>query len=245
MRINKMISLGMVLAIVLSVNGCGSAGAAENTIKESNIQTTAAAKDLVESKAAFPDNNTSEDFIKNTVSEDEKKTLIVYFSPANADTADAVSSATPRIGEVSSVEYMVQQISETVDADVSKIVPNPQYPTVYEKTADQAKAEQDNDVRPEFILDVNPEDYDMIFIGYPIWWYHLPMVMQTFFETYDFSGKTIIPFNTHAGSGNGGTYADIAELEPAATVLDGLAIYGEHADGATDSIKEWLVGLGY
>ena len=71
------------------------------------------------------------------------------------------------------------------------------------------------------------------------------MIMDTFFEQYDFSGKTIIPFNTHAGSRDGGTYSDIKELEPNATVLEGLAVPGE--DAGKDSTKEavllWLQGL--
>lgn len=94
-------------------------------------------------------------------------------------------------------------------------------------------------------LGVDPTGYDIVFIGYPIWWYEMPMIMDTFFETYDFSGVTIIPFNTHAGSRDGGTYGDIRELEPNATVLDGLAISGSDAgkDSARTSVEEWLEGL--
>ena len=79
-----------------------------------------------------------------------------------------------------------------------------------------------------------------------MWWYTIPMVLETFFDTYDLSGKTIVPFNTHAGSRDGGTYMTIQEREPDATVLDGLAISGSAA-GSDDSkaeIQEWLSGLG-
>ncbi len=78
-----------------------------------------------------------------------------------------------------------------------------------------------------------------------MWWYTLPMIMYTFFDTYNFSGKTIIPFNTHAGSSDGGTYQTIREFEPDATVKDGLAISGGSAfDGSTeDAVKSWLAGL--
>lgn len=89
------------------------------------------------------------------------------------------------------------------------------------------------------------DEYNTVFIGYPIWWYQMPTVMQTFFDTYDFSGKTIIPFNNHAGSRDGGTYEDIAELDPNATVLDGLAISGDRTGDAEASVKEWLSRLGY
>ena len=73
----------------------------------------------------------------------------------------------------------------------------------------------------------------------------MPMMMYTFFETYDFAGKTIIPFNTHEGSGDSGTYDTIKELEPQATVLEGLAIRGGKITGAESEVNEWLKGLNY
>lgn len=175
----------------------------------------------------------------------EKKILIVYFTPANSDTVDAVSSATPRVGSAASVEYVAQLIGEQVEADTAQIVAVDAYPLPYRETADQAKQEQNDDARPAFTLDVDPEDYDVIFFGYPIWWYHLPMIVRNFFESYDLSGKTIIPFVLHAGSRDGGTFREIRELEPDATVLEGLAIAGERADRAQKDVNEWLAGLSY
>ena len=173
------------------------------------------------------------------------KTLIVFFSPANSDTVDAVSGATPRVVNVSSTEYVANLIYAKVGGDIAKIVPETAYPLPYNDAADQAKAENDNGARPAFTLDVNPEEYDVIFVGYPMWWYEMPMIMDTFFDTYDFSGKTIIPFNTHAGSRDGGTYRDIAGLEPNATVLDGLAVSGERAGNAEGDVNDWLSKLGF
>ena len=79
-----------------------------------------------------------------------------------------------------------------------------------------------------------------------MWWYTIPMVFETFFDKYDFIGKTIIPFNTHEGSGDGGTYDTIRECEPGATVSDGIAIRGGNAgsDDAKNEIDQWLTGLG-
>ena len=176
---------------------------------------------------------------------DSSRILIVYFSPANSDTVDAVSSATPRVGEVSGVEHIATLISGQVEADMARIMPVEAYPLEYNATADQARREQDSNARPAFTLDVNPEEYDVIFVGYPVWWYHLPMIMQTFFDTYDFSGKTIIPYNTHLGSRDGGTYREIQALEPNATVLDGLAVNGEPASEAENNVSQWLAGLSY
>ena len=90
------------------------------------------------------------------------------------------------------------------------------------------------------------DDYDTIFIGYPIWWYDMPMIIYTFFDEYDFSGKTIIPFNTHEGSGDSGTHDEIRDLKPDATVLEGLAIRGGDMESdQTTTVQNWLEELGF
>lgn len=114
----------------------------------------------------------------------------------------------------------------------------------YDALAKYAKKEHDEDMRPEIKNDINISDYDNIFIGYPMWWYTFPMIIYTLFDKYDFSGKTIIPFNTHMGSGDGGTYRTIRELEPNAKVLDGLPVSMNDAEtGAADKIENWLKKL--
>ena len=180
-----------------------------------------------------------------TASTAGKKTLVLYFSAANTTHADVVSSATPQVDGSGATAYLAQLIHEKVGGDIAAITPAQDYATDYNGTVDEAKRERDDGERPAFQpLNVNPEEYDVIFIGYPIWWYTLPMVLYTFFDTYDLAGKTIVPFNTHAGSGDGGTYNEIADFEPDATVLDGLALSGSSV--GTDSAQQidtWLSGL--
>ena len=90
----------------------------------------------------------------------------------------------------------------------------------------------------------NMEDYDVIFLGYPIWWSDMPMAVYTFLESYDFSGKTIIPFCTHEGSGLSSTDSSIAEICTGADVLDGLEIRGSVAQNSQDealtAVTDWL-----
>ena len=77
-----------------------------------------------------------------------------------------------------------------------------------------------------------------------MWWYTFPMIIYTFFDKYDFSGKTIIPFNTHMGSGDGGTYDTIRELEPKAIVLAGLPVEMRDAEnGPAKAVEKWLKSL--
>ncbi|MBQ8974843.1 MAG: hypothetical protein IJ072_03850 [Oscillospiraceae bacterium] len=177
----------------------------------------------------------------------ETKLLVIYFSSANTADVNAVSGATPVVDGLGATEYLAELIHSQVGGDIAKITPVKDYPLDYNGTADAAKSERDNDERPAFqALDVNPEDYDVIFVGYPIWWYTRPMLIYSFFDAYDFSGKTVIPFNTHAGSGDGGTYEEIRQAEPGATVPDGFAIAGSRVDSGIESdVLEWLVGLEY
>jgi len=172
--------------------------------------------------------------------------LVIYFSAANTKDADAVTSATPLGNDGGTTGWIANVISEETGAEVAKITPSADYPLEYDDTADYAKKEADSDARPAFEpFEVDPTSYKTVFIGYPVWWYKMPMVMETFFDTYDFSGVTIVPFNTHEGSGDGGTYKMIQEREPGATVLEGLAIRGGNAgeDSAREEILEWLGSL--
>jgi flavodoxin len=85
--------------------------------------------------------------------------------------------------------------------------------------------------------------YDVIFLGYPNWWGTMPMPVYTFLESYDFSGKTIVPFCTHEGSGMGHSEKDIAKTCPKASVLKGIAIHGTNASSADSNVSSWINGL--
>jgi flavodoxin len=82
--------------------------------------------------------------------------------------------------------------------------------------------------------------YDVIFLGYPNWWGTMPMPVYTFLESYDFSGKKIVPFCTHEGSGMGHSEKDIAKACPKATVLKGIAIHGTSASSADSNVSSWI-----
>ena len=232
----KLVALMLIAAMLASFAACGSKNAEPATQAQPAQNETVAPAETASSADAAQNTD-----INPT---GEKKILTIYFSSANTSGVDVVSSATPKFGEYASTEQLAVYIHHTVGGDLAKITPADDYPTDYNGTADAAKTERDHDERLAFSpLDVNPEDYDVIFVGYPIWWYPLPMIMYTFFDTYDFSGKTIVPFNTHAGSGNGGTYKTIAEFEPDATVLEGLPVSGGRADKAENDVNDWLAGL--
>lgn len=142
-------------------------------------------------------------------------------------------------------EKMATYIQEQTGGDVLKLEPKTPYPTDYNETGDVAKAERDDNARPEIAnLPASVSEYDTIFLGYPNWNADLPMPLYTFFEENDFSGKTIIPFVTHGGSGFSDTIRTIQELEPNATVVaGGLSVSRNSVENAQSDVKAWTDSL--
>ena len=121
------------------------------------------------------------------------------------------------------------------------------YPADGGELIDYAAQEQEENARPELTTHIeNLDGYDTIFIGYPNWWADLPMAVYSLFDEYDFSGKTIIPFNVHNGSRFSRTIQTIQELEPDATVVeDGFTVSEQTVADAAEEVAAWLEGLGY
>lgn len=143
---------------------------------------------------------------------------------------------------------VADQIHSRVGGDMFHVITKNPYPQDYRETTRVARIEQDRNQRPELAATIPVEtmrQYDVIFIGYPSWWGTIPMAMFTFLEQYDLSGKTIIPFCTHEGSGLGRGPADIANLAPGATLLRGFAVRGGSVNGAGNDVASWLRQLGF
>ena len=185
-------------------------------------------------------------------SDGEDGILIAYFTmPEDVDAAgvDAVAGASIVVqdGEVlGNVEYMANTIQSAVGGDLFRIQTVQQYPLEHEALIEQAANEQDENARPELATHIeNPDGYDTILLGYPNWWGDMPQALYTFLEEYDFSGKTIIPFCPHGGSGFSRTLDTIAELQPGATVSEnGLTISRNDVAGSAEEIAAWAEGLG-
>lgn len=143
-------------------------------------------------------------------------------------------------------QYIAQIIRQQVGGDLFPIETVQEYPATHEPLLDFAYEEKADNARPELATQIeNLDSYDVIFLGFPNWNADLPMPLYTFLEEYDFSGKTIIPFTTHGGSGFSRTIQTISELQPNATViLDGLSISRNSVPDAEIDVVNWLNGLG-
>jgi flavodoxin len=140
---------------------------------------------------------------------------------------------------------IAESVCQAVGGDIFEIKTVNIYPKEYRLVTDVARQEQETKARPALAASVNGMDsYDTVFLGYPNWWGTIPMALFTFLEAYDFTGKTIIPFCTHEGSALGRSVAEIRQLCPGATVLDGLAIRGGKVDRAQIDVQNWLRSLG-
>ena len=172
-----------------------------------------------------------------------KKILVAYFSRTGDNYA---------VGNISkgNTHIVADMIAEATGADTFEIKTVKSYPENYRECTEVAKKELTDNVRPELATKVeNMKDYDVIFIGYPIWWSDMPMAIYSFMESYDFKGKTIIPFCTSAGDVLTGKESNIPNYAKGAKVLQGLGIEGKRAQENPDSVRpqvqQWLTKLGF
>lgn len=170
-----------------------------------------------------------------------KKTLVVFFSHTGENYG---------VGNISegNTHIIAKMIAEATGGSLFEIVPKKEYPhDSYDEVVEIAKQEKAQKARPAIKGDVKVEDYDVIFIGYPNWWGDMPMPVYTFLEKHDWTGKVVVPFCTHEGSGLSSTEKYIAEACKGATVAKGLAVRGATAQNnreqARKSVNSWIEKL--
>jgi flavodoxin len=156
-----------------------------------------------------------------------RKVLIVYYS---------------RSGNTREIAGLIHR---STGGDIFEIQVVKPYPEDYEEVKKIAMQEQQSGFKPALKTKVkNFRSYDVIFVGTPIWWGTISVPVKSFLSEYDFSGKTIVPFTTHGGSGLGRSVEDISNLCPKTTLLDGLAVWGRNAITAQNDVSAWVRRLG-
>lgn len=168
---------------------------------------------------------------------EQGKILVAYFSrKGNNYVSGNIIHLT-----VGNTEVIAKKIQGLMGGDLLHIEAVAAYPEDYRETTEVAKVELRQNARPVLTERIQDMDgYDVVFLGYPNWWGTMPMAVHTFLEQYDFSGKTLVPFCTHEGSGMGHSERDIQKLCPKAKVLAGLAIRGSDVNDADGELKKWL-----
>ena len=220
------------LTMMLLLTACGST---EGT--SSAAQKTATAEKNTPSSAKI------DSVAQNADAKTSKKILVAYFSRAGENY---------NVGyiEKGNTHIMADMIAEAVGADTFEIKTVKPYPEDYKECTEAAKQELAEDARPALAGKVeNWQDYDTVFLGYPIWWSYPPMAVYTFLESYDWNGKTVIPFCTSAGDVLTGKESDLPQYGKGMTMREGLGLEGkrvqENPDSAKADVMKWLKGLGF
>ncbi len=225
----KMSALALVImtGIFLSACGCTDNDTTNVDVNSTQTETKNNSPNVTAPEKTSSPNTETESENDTQMDSVPKKILVAYFSHSG------------------NTRVIANQIHENVGGDIFEIVTVDPYPTEYNAVVDQAKQEQEDNYRPELATGVeNMSSYDVVFIGYPNWWGTMPMPVFSFLEEYNFSGKTIIPFCTHEGSGLGKSVEDITKICPQSTIQKGLAIRGSSVETAQDDVSEWLHEIG-
>lgn len=234
----KIVTLLLAGTMIVSLAACGR----EDTSQENSNENVQAIQET-EQDAGEQNETADSGSDQNTGS----NILIAYFSvPEDIDIsgidADAGASVVVQNGEaVGNMQFMAEAIQQAVGGDLFRIETEEEYPLDHDPLVDQAADEQSENARPALSTHIeNLENYDTIFVGYPNWWGDMPQPMYSFFEEYDFAGKTIIPFNSHGGSGFSDTISTIEDMQPdAAVVEDGLTISRNDVAVSNQEVMEW------
>ena len=230
----KWTSLLLTLTTVLFLAACGNSGTQENTseppasVSGSTTEETPAPTDT-EAPAEEPAEEPSEEPAESETptTEDSSSVLIAYFSWSG------------------NTEQVAQIIQQETGGDLFEIAPATPYTDDYNELLDIAQQEQSDKARPELAGQVeNWEQYDTIFVGYPNWWSDAPMAVYTFVESYDWSVKTLVPFNTSASGGFGRSLSGLEESASGAAILEGISFTERTLGDAQSEVTAWLDGLG-
>lgn len=196
---------------------------------------------------------TSQNINALNISNTQNKILIAYFTWSdntiveNPDSIDVDAETSASVLSPGNAELIANWIAEVTGGDLFSIKTQNKYSSDYDECLNQARRERDNNERPALVGRLNNiDDYDVIFLGFPNWWYTCPMAVFTFVESYDLSGKTIIPFCTHGTGGLSRTIRDLKNILPEnCEVLEPIGVYRPEVKNSKSRVLDWLKKLGY
>ena len=215
----KVMTLMITLALLFTMAACSNQNASQSEDPSSSAP-----------QSSEPTSESSQAPFETPSSEPEDsaaKALVVYFSWSG------------------NTESVANEIVAQTGADEFEITPATPYTDDYDALLDIAQEEKQNDARPAISGSIeNLDQYDVVYVGFPNWWGDMPMILYSFFDAYDLSGKTVAPFVTSGGSGFSGSINTMKTLEPDATIADGLSLGSSQAANPGSAVTEWLSGLG-
>lgn len=182
-------------------------------------------------------NNKTTDTMKQTETNGRGRVLVAFYSRTGENYG---------VGNITkgNTHIIAEMIAEATGGELFEIKPVKEYPADYTECTEVAQEERSAGARPDIKADHDIADYDTIYIGYPIWWGDAPMPVYTWIDRHEWTGKVVIPFCTHEGSGLGSSPSYIGQACKGATVGRGLAVQGTVAQRqqarAKKLVEDWL-----
>ncbi len=240
----KYISLLLALLMVFSLTAC--AGNSESETTDAVESNASAEVSSIDSESESEESENVSEAENENLQTDEAENAVNNEDAANEDETDDVSILVAYFSATNTTEGVAEIIADVLGADLYEIVPEDPYTDAdlnYNDDNSRTTIEMNDPTsRPAIAGSVeNMEQYDIVFIGYPIWWGDAPRILSTFMESYDFSGKTIVPFCTSGGSGIGSSASNLQELTDGAEWVSGQRFGGNIS---RDEVVEWINGLG-
>lgn len=235
-----MISLILVMTIAFSMTACGATAGREASVSEDRqgMPNAASADAVPQESGDVPADHMASG----------GNVLVAYFSWADNATqsgeVDAVTS--PSVTSPGNVQQLAGWVREETGGDLFSIRVTDPYPSDWDACLARANQERGDDFRPELVENVdNLDAYDTIFLGYPNWWYGVPMALLSFLEQNDLSGKDVYLFCSHGTGGLANSVAQIATAAPNASISDNIFdCYEEDAASSQEAIRNWVRELG-
>jgi flavodoxin len=223
--------LAILMIAMMSITALAGCGSSEEAAPEEN-QTEATEEQAEETESAAADGST----------------LVAYYTrigntdgdfPEGVDAETSASIQVTDEGKKGNAQMIAEWVADETGGELFAIQSSDLYPADYNETVDKASEDQSKDARPELTTHVEDMDkYSTVVLVYPNWWGDLPMAVYSFLDEYDLSGKNVVLYCTHEGSSYSDTVSKVQELEPDATVAEGLSIRGGEVAGAETEVRD-------
>lgn len=237
----RMAFAAAALLLALCVAACSAGEPASSQLSSSSGSSSSVSSSSSQPESAAEDASSE----PSTPTAEPQETASQPESAPSEESAPAGGTLIAYFSWSGNTEAVAQMIQAETGGELFAIAPATPYTEDYNTLLDVAQQEQAEDARPELAAQVeNWDSCDVVFVGYPDWWSDAPMVVYSFLEAYDWTGKTLVPFCTSGGSGFGRSLDRLPESASGAAILEGLHVNGDSVEGAGEEVAAWLDGLG-
>lgn len=232
-------AVSLAAAAVLALSGCQSIAEAAGSEGEKIVSSEETPQVSRAENSSNP--------VKARTTKSESNILIAYFTWAentkveHPETVDVDATSSASVLLPGNTAMLAGWIQEETGGDLFSIVATEPYSSDYDECLDRAADERAEDFRPQLTATVeNMNQYDIIFLGFPDWWSTCPMAVFSFLDSYDFTGKTVIPFCSHGTSGVGRSIRDLKAYLPDSEILEEIGVYRQDTENAQSAVQEWI-----